>query len=84
MRMWKNGNGLTDTIRDHLRNDHSLVWRDTCVKMKLKGWETHGLERSQSELGEVGYKPEEFSITGVLDRLVRWVVTDDQVRSKST
>ncbi|KAJ7703836.1 hypothetical protein B0H14DRAFT_3903685 [Mycena olivaceomarginata] len=72
-RTWKNVNGQTSVICDHLKADHYRVWVDVVFHKKLKGWETIGASR-KAAAGE----REEFSLPGFYDRLEKWIAVDDQ------
>ncbi|KAJ6597887.1 hypothetical protein B0H10DRAFT_1959640 [Mycena sp. CBHHK59/15] len=74
-RTWKNVDGQTSVIRDHLKADHYRVWVDVVFHKKLKGWNTIGASR-KAAAGE----HEEFSLPGFYDRLAKWIAVDDQVR----
>ncbi|KAJ6538757.1 hypothetical protein B0H10DRAFT_1971341 [Mycena sp. CBHHK59/15] len=63
-RTWKNVDGQTSVIRDHLKADHYRVWVDVVFHKKLKGWNTIGASR-KAAAGE----HEEFSLPGFYDRL---------------
>ncbi|KDQ51980.1 hypothetical protein JAAARDRAFT_210760 [Jaapia argillacea MUCL 33604] len=67
---------MATTIRQHLKTKHEEEWKGIVVEEKLKGWQTVNTEPSMgsNESGE----QEEFSVKGFLDRLVKWIVADDQ------
>ena len=74
--VWKNTEGMTVAIREHLKGYHEKQWRETVVAQRLKGWE----ELS----GMAGPAPtrrhhEPFTVRGFQRRLVKWIVEDDQV-----
>jgi hypothetical protein len=72
---WKNVDGQTTAIQNHLKVEHGKVWRELILLKQLKGWETIGAS-TQTAPGE----REEFSIPGFYDRLVKWIAVDDQAR----
>lgn len=72
---WKNVEGQTASIRQHLRGKHGKVWRDVVVLRQLKGWKEVGAFTLEDEPRE----REPFSLAGFYERLVRWVAVDDQV-----
>jgi hypothetical protein len=75
--VWKNTSGQTDAQRTHLINCHPEVYYRT-VKEK-------GLKQARSRLGTGNATlsstnvNDVFSMEGFLDRLIRWIVADDQV-----
>ena len=71
MRIWKNASGQLDGIRKHLKDDHDLVWRDACIKMKLKGWELLDLPKTSPDGESRAYTRDEFTIP----RIPRTVIT---------
>ncbi|KAI0058625.1 hypothetical protein BV25DRAFT_1146104 [Artomyces pyxidatus] len=77
---WKNVNGQTAAIRSHLLSKHRELYRKIVVLYQLKGWkdivqEDAGTLREQ----RLGHKDREpFSIEGFYERLIRWIVVDDQ------
>lgn len=80
-RAWLNRNGQTENIRDHLIDAHWDTFRETVLVEKLKGWENIA---SGALTGPGGSKTstasrEPFSVEGFYERLVKWVVVDDQV-----
>ena len=72
---WKNVEGQTASIRQHLRGKHGKVWRDVVVLRQLKGWKEVGAVTLEDEPRE--WEP--FSLAGFYERLVKWVAVDDQV-----
>jgi hypothetical protein len=78
--IWKNVEGQNKAIRTHLHK-HGKHWLDIVVSKKLKGWKTIRLRSKNSTSEEHPREP--FTLEGFLDRLVRWVTVDDQVRAYS-
>lgn len=78
---WKNAEGMTDTIRKHMIKEHSPVWCEFVLLNHLKGWETVNLPKAGT--AEKSYDTGEFTLTGFYERLVRWIVADDQVSPSS-
>jgi hypothetical protein len=77
---WKNVEGQTTAIRNHLKSQsHEKVWHDMVLLKQLKGWETLGTSNKNSPSGE----HEPFSLPGFYNRLVKWIAVDDQVRAIS-
>lgn len=76
---WKNGDGQTTTIRQHLLKHHQLSWEDMVIKERLKNWQT--VEQGRLDALRKGIKiiKEPFTSDGFYERLVHWVATDDQV-----
>jgi hypothetical protein len=74
--VWRNVEGQTTSIRNHLKSDeHVKVSRDMVLLKQLKGWETLGTSNKHTP-GE----RETFSIPGFYNRLVKWIAVDDRVR----
>ena len=71
---WKNVEGQTAFIRQHLRGKHGKDW-DVVVLRQLNGWKEVGALTVEDEPRE----QEAFSLAGFYERLVRWVAVDDQV-----
>ncbi|KAJ6631140.1 hypothetical protein B0H10DRAFT_1938681 [Mycena sp. CBHHK59/15] len=71
-RTWKNVDGQTMAIRDHLKAAHSKVYREIVLTKKLKGFETLAA-MTQVAPGE----QEEFLLPGFYDWLVKWIAVDD-------
>lgn len=73
---WRNGDGMTATIRAHLKKYHQKEWESAVVGQQLKAWEECA--------GMAGPAPtrqhrEPFTLKGFHHRLVKWIVVDDQV-----
>ena len=78
--IWKNGDGMTATIRAHLHKYHQKEWQDTVISKQLKAWD--------EQAGMAGPTPtrrhrEPFTLKGFHYRLVKWIVANDQVRDVS-
>lgn len=72
---WKNVEGQTTAIRNHLKT-HDKLWSDLVLLKQLKGWDRMGTSNKNSPSGE----REAFSLPGFYERLVKWIAVDDQVR----
>jgi hypothetical protein len=72
---WKNVDGQTTAIRNHLKAEHGKIWRVLVLLKQIKGWETIGAS-TETAPGE----REEFSIPGFYNRLVKWIAVDDRAR----
>ncbi|KAF4617427.1 hypothetical protein D9613_006423 [Agrocybe pediades] len=71
--VWKNSNGMADTIRNHLSSKHGTEWRQIVLVEQLKGWEKiSSIKPVPKEVKE------EFTLQGFWDRLARWIAVDDQ------
>lgn len=66
---------MADTIRQHLSSKHGNEWCKIVVLEKLKGWDKVAPISGDGD-ADVS---EPFTTEGFLDRLVRWIVADDQV-----
>jgi hypothetical protein len=64
-------------IRAHLRKYHGDDYRDAVISEQLKGWRT--IDGTTSTLHTASQEREPFSLEGFYERLVSWVVVDDQV-----
>lgn len=78
---WKNSDGMTTTIRAHLQKFHQKEWQDVVVGKQLKAWEE---QASMTGPAPTRQHREPFTLRGFHDRLVRWIVVDDQVRETSS
>ncbi|KAJ7794573.1 hypothetical protein B0H14DRAFT_2621774 [Mycena olivaceomarginata] len=72
---WKNVDGQTPAIRNHLKAEHGKIWRVLVLLKQIKGGETIGAS-TETAPGE----RKEFSIPGFYNRLVKWIAVDDQAR----
>ena len=72
---WKNVEGQTTAIRNHLKLKHGRYWRDMVLLKHLKGWKKLGTSNKDSPSGQ----HETFSLDGFYDRLTKWIAVDDQV-----
>lgn len=63
-----------------MKKHHFVEWTTTVLREKLKDWEKIG-KSSTSAGSPVGnnWPQEPFTMEGFLERLLRWVVVDDQV-----
>ncbi|KAL0568490.1 hypothetical protein V5O48_013490 [Marasmius crinis-equi] len=71
---YKNTDGQSSTLRDHLKREHLVVWKNTVKTRKLKGWETidsTAPDESQSE-------SEPFCKEGFYTRLIRFLAVYDE------
>ncbi|EUC58183.1 HAT family dimerization protein, partial [Rhizoctonia solani AG-3 Rhs1AP] len=66
------GGGITGGIRDHLKKVHPVAYYTKCMQ---EGLSEHCIDMSPDLLN--GGQPK-FTLDGFLDRLVRWMVVDDQ------
>jgi hypothetical protein len=82
-KVWRNVHGQTSAIRNHLKEEHEMLWRDVVVLEKLKGWKDVGNSPSYSESGRTRNGSEKFTIEGFYERLLRWIAVDDQVKFHS-
>jgi hypothetical protein len=65
-RAWKTCDGVVTTLHNHLKKDH-----EDNHKSYLRT-EAHGLHK------QMGDNSEPFHLAGFLDRLIQWIVSDDQ------
>lgn len=78
--MWKvfsNGpqTSPTSTIRHHFKSEHPDIWESECSRLNVP---------RKSSAGQVlGWDGEEFTREGLVARLQRFIVGDDQVRFQS-
>jgi len=75
---WKCCEGQTTNIRTHLRENHWKVYREVVVKEKLKYWDEIAQMTGPTALS-APKECEPFTLEGFFERLVKWVVVDDQV-----
>jgi hypothetical protein len=81
--VYANKAGKTSTICRHFDAHHKKAWQLSCITFKLKNWEaymeaTSEQTKDSSQLARP-YKPSDWSMEGFLNRLVRFIVADDQV-----
>lgn len=82
---WTNGGGgIASTVRTHLQKHHDPEWSRLVTKNKLKGWDSpKATGPGSSRIGSDGTQHDSaktpFTVEGFLERLVRWIVVDDQV-----
>ena len=68
-------------MRDHLIDKHWNLYSSIVLANELKGWEKiasgviSGPEGQKAAIGD----REPFSVEGFYERLIKWVVVDDQV-----
>lgn len=78
---WSNSAGQNENIRQHLRHIHQSAWEEIVKIKKLKNWDKivtlEEAKVSSSELVDRVQEP--FTLEGFYERLVRWIVVDDQV-----
>lgn len=67
---YKNCDGVVTTLRTHMRNKHELEYEGY---LRTDAWET-ALRQLKG-----GHTKEPFCLTGFFERLIRWMVIDDQV-----
>ncbi|KAJ7243490.1 hypothetical protein C8J57DRAFT_1243435 [Mycena rebaudengoi] len=68
-KVWKNTpGGLSSNLRTHLIAHHGPIYYPTCRRLGLK----HAAER------QIAKEQEPFTLEGWIDRLLRWIVVDDQ------
>lgn len=81
--VYSNADGKTSTMRRHFKKHHKKTWRVSCISFKLKNWETYIEEGTKSTADPEHltrrYTHSDWSLEGFLDRLVRFLVADDQV-----
>ena len=74
---WKNNGSATSTIRKHLQRYHETEWVNTVQHKKLKGH----IEPHEQHNGTGGDSPAQeapFTVAGFYERLIRWIIVDDQ------
>ena len=69
---YKNCDGIVTTLRTHLRNQHETIYKGY---LQTGAWETEACKHKGGDIDEP------FHLAGFLERLLRWMVIDDQVRS---
>jgi hypothetical protein len=60
---------------------HNKEWKLSCISLKLPNWEKYSTEieaGTKNVSTEVESKGE-WSLEGFLERLIKWIVVDDQV-----
>ena len=77
-------NGMTTTIRDHFQNHHYEEWCQSVIENKLKGWEELASKPpagsdATAHTGTLEPGLEPFTLNGLRQRIVQWIVGDDQV-----
>ncbi|KAG8821310.1 hypothetical protein FRC17_009861 [Serendipita sp. 399] len=76
---WQNVEGITSPIRRHFEAQHEKEWKVTCISLKLKHWERYAEEATpKGQAARRAGQREEWSLEGFLDRLIKWMVVDDQ------
>ncbi len=77
---WKNSSGCITRILKHLQDDHHRVWSETCRVEHVKHANTFGDDKvGSSDMPRV-YSPNDFSMEGLQERMVRVFVAADLVR----
>lgn len=67
---YKLGDGTVSTLRNHLKRDHGPFYEGY---LRTDAWETKRMG------GHADHEADEpFHLAGLLDRMVRWIVADDQ------
>jgi hypothetical protein len=61
--------GIVTTLRNHLRREHETIYQGY---LRSNAWEIELCKRKGDPIGEP------FDLAGFLDRLIRWIVSDDQ------
>lgn len=75
---WKNCDGQTKTIRNHLESAHQLLWEELVIVYKLKGWETIQEQQKVDTNGRKrSYEP--FTLAGFNERLLSFIAANDKV-----
>jgi hypothetical protein len=68
---WKNGDGITTTLRRHLETKHSQDYLDIVDRLRLRSG-LHNLTTPEND-------DEPFSLDRWVELLADWIVVDDQV-----
>ena len=68
-RAWKICDGIVSTLRHHVKKDHKEDYEDYLRTERLELHKRQGGQADDSE---------PFHLAGFLDRLIRWMVSDDQ------
>jgi hypothetical protein len=76
-----NGDGVVSNIRKHLRSHHNKEWKLSCIALKLPNWEAYAVEMEGSDGVVLPVDKDEWTLDGFLERLIKWIVVDDQVKS---
>ncbi|PPR04216.1 hypothetical protein CVT24_013300 [Panaeolus cyanescens] len=74
---WKNTEGQSKTIRNHLHKHHFKIWRELVVMHELKGWDI--LPEPEVSTDDEDLPP--FSVAEFHKLLVEWISADDQSMS---
>lgn len=75
---WKNSDGVTSPVRRHFELLHEKKWKMICISFKLKNWERYAEEATPEGKAAKRAVQQEWSLEGFLDRLVKWMVVEDQ------
>jgi hypothetical protein len=75
-------------LRKHLADHHGNTWRKIVVLEQLKGWELYHVDGSvreqPSKSGAGTQEREKFTLEGFLERLLRFLVVDDQASTQDS
>lgn len=74
-KVWKNGDGMNKTLRSHLMVHHHDLWKAVCRVEHLKIPQAICLPLERNGVDSMP----EFTLGGFEERLVRWIIADDQV-----
>lgn len=74
-KVWKNrSGGITGCIRTHMISKHGPTYRSKCQE---EGVTVRELNQDDPDSDD-----SEFTLSGLIDRLARWIAVDDQVGFK--
>lgn len=79
---WSNTTGQITNIRHHIHSCHWNIYRETFLKLKLKGWEAivgGGVPEAAGGPKKAEKGKQAFSMEGFRERLARLIVVGDQV-----
>lgn len=74
---WRNRAGQHKAIRDHLQSYHPDEWVQEVIKNNLKGSDL--LLQQYNGPTALVRVAEKVTVDGFRERLVRWIISDDQV-----
>lgn len=74
--MYKNTDGITTTLRTHLKQHHSEVYEKVVSVLKLK----HSDDLDHPTVPTTPSDQGPFELDEWIGLMIRWIVTDDQVR----
>ena len=72
-KVYKIGDGVVSTLRNHLRTQHQAIYEGY---LRTEAWE---IEQRTHKATHTDNEP--FHLAGFFERLLRWMVVDDQVSS---